>query len=92
MKKRLLCVSMILILAGCTASTSETADQNNHYEYRIVEDPSTRMLTVFYEKDGNLYYRQISQAYQNGDNITLMDGGWTEMKPPGDSESFRRYQ
>lgn len=56
-----------------------------------MEDPSTGILTVFYEKDGNLYYKQITNAHTDGDNIYLSDGGWTEMKPPADVE-FKSVQ
>lgn len=89
MKKSLLLLSLSLILAGCTASAAEPVNQDNHYEYRIMEDPSTGILTAFYEKDGNLYYRQITKAHTAGANLALSDDGWTEMKPPGDSESFK---
>ena len=95
--RKLLLIPLIFSLISCAASTSEssinevTTQQNSNYEFRIIEDPSTGILTAFYEKDGNLYYRQISQAFTNGDNITLPDGGWTEMKPPVDIE-FKTYQ
>ena len=92
-------VFIVFFLSSCatTSTTSEsiseasTKKQDNNYEFRIIEDPSTGMLTVFYEKDGNLYYRQISQPFANGDNITLPNDGWTEMKPPTDIE-FISYE
>lgn len=95
--KKLFLIPLIFFLIGCAASPSEsinevaTQNQNSNYEYRIIEDPSTGILTVFYEKDGNLYYKQISQPYSGGDNITLPDEGWTEMKPPTNLE-FKTYQ
>ena len=77
LKKKIFLISLSFILIGCAASTPESTNevtvqkQNSNYELRIIEDPSTGILTAFYEKDGNLYYRQISQPYSDGDNITL---------------------
>lgn len=78
------------LLIGCTTPSSDSISQmtaepvseNNYYEYRIIEDPSTGILTVFYEKDGNLYYKQMTDAHYSGDNITLDNSGWTKMEPP----------
>ena len=94
--KKIFLIGLSFFIVGCAASNSAsineaTQKQNGNYEFRIIEDPSTGILTAFYEKDGNLYYRQISQAFTNGDNITLPDGGWTEMKPPVDIE-FQTYE
>lgn len=78
-------ISSVIFLVGCTQPASSSMNQSN-YEYRIIEDPSTGILTAFYEKDGNLYYKQIAQAHSDGDNIILSDGGWTEMTPPLDTQ------
>lgn len=97
LKEKIVLISLSFFLIGCAASIPESTNevtvqkQNSNYEYRIIEDPSTGTLTAFYEKDGNLYYRQISQPFSNGDNIALADGGWTEMKPPADIE-FKTYE
>lgn len=96
-KEKDILISLSFILIGCAASTPESTNevtaqkQNSNYEFRIIEDPSTGILTAFYEKDGNLYYRQISQPYSDGDNITLPDEGWTEMKSPENIE-FKTYE
>lgn len=97
LKKKIFLISLSFFLIGCAASTPEPANevteqkQNSNYEFKIIEDPSTGILTAFYEKDGNLYYRQISQPYSDGDNITLPDEGWTEMKSPENIE-FKTYE
>ena len=85
LRKFMYCVliSSAIFLVGCTSASNNSMNQSN-YEYRIIEDPSTGILTAFYEKDGNLYYKQITKAHTAGDNISLSDGGWTEMKPPSD--------
>ena len=83
-------LTLSFLLIGCASPSTDSASQNavepsnenNHYEYRIIEDPSTGILTVFYEKDGNLYYKQITEAHYSGDNITLDNSGWTKMEPP----------
>lgn len=96
MKKKFL-IALSFFLIGCASSTPEPSNevtaqkQNNNYEFRIIEDPSTGILTAFYEKDGNLYYRQVTNAHTSGDNISLTDDGWTEMKPPENIE-FKTYQ
>lgn len=90
--KKLFLIALSFFLIGCTPSTPEPSNevtaqkQNNNYEFRIIKDPSTGILTAFYEKDGNLYYRQVTKAHTSGANISLTDDGWTEMKPPADVE------
>ena len=97
LKKKIFLISLSFFLIGCAASTPESTNevtvqkQNSNYEYRIIEDPSKGILTAFYEKDGNLYYRQITKAHTSGANISLTDDGWTEMKPPADIE-FKTYE
>ena len=82
LKKKIFLISLSFILIGCAASTPESTNevtvqkQNSNYEFRIIEDPSTGILTAFYEKDGNLYYRHE---------------GWTEMKSPENIE-FKTYE
>ena len=91
-KLKIFLIALSFCFIGCADSTSKsinelsTQKQNSNYEFRIIEDPSTGILTAFYEKDGNLYYKQITQAHTSGDNITLTDDGWTEMKPPANIE------
>ena len=92
LKKKIFLISLSFFLIGCASSTPEPANevtaqkQNSNYEFRIIEDPSTGILTAFYEKDGNLYYRQITKAHTSGASISLTDDRWTEMKPPADVE------
>ena len=70
LKKKIFLISLSFILIGCAASTPESTNevtvqkQNSNYEFRIIEDPSTGILTAFYEKDGNLYYRQYRNLIQ----------------------------
>ena len=58
LKKKIFLISLSFILIGCAASTPESTNevtaqkQNSNYEFRIIEDPSTGILTAFYEKDG----------------------------------------
>lgn len=90
--KKLFLIALSFFLIGCASSTPKPSNevtaqkQNNNYEFRIIKDPSTGILTAFYEKDGNLYYRQVTKAHTSGANISLTDDGWTEMKPPADVE------
>lgn len=59
LKKKIFLISLSFFLIGCASSTPEPANevtaqkQNSNYEFRIIEDPSTGILTAFYEKDGN---------------------------------------
>ena len=88
MLKKSVLLSLTLFLIGCFATATEPVNNTSSYEYRIIEDPSSGVLTAFYEKDGNLYYRQITNAHSSGDNISLSDDGWTELKPPGEDSNF----
>lgn len=81
LKKKIFLISLSFILIGCAASTPESTNevtvqkQNSNYEFRIIEDPSTGILTAFYEKDGssttdkyrNLIQMVITLLYQMKD-------------------------
>lgn len=80
LKKKIFLISLSFILIGCAASTPESTNevtvqkQNSNYELRIIEDPSTGILTAFYEKESsttdkyrNLIQMVITLLYQMKD-------------------------
>lgn len=89
MLKQLKLTALVLcsfLLIGCSQSTSD--DQKNNYEFRIMEDPSSGVLVTFYEKDGKLYYKQVTDAHKGGSNLRQRNDGWTVIEPPGDDMKF----
>ena len=40
------------------------------------------------EKDGKLYYKQVTDAHKCGSNLRQRNDGWTVIEPPGDDMKF----